>query len=64
MCFSNSSESPLVCTGFKNWKKALGENGYIDQHKDSVNHRIADKKSGFISTTRYRYSGKGSLTSF
>ena len=52
MCFSNSSESPFMCTGFKNWKKALGKKGYIDQHKHSETHRIADEKAALFLQTR------------
>lgn len=40
MCFSNLSESPFVCTGFKIGKKLFVRMG-IDQHKHSKNHRIA-----------------------
>ena len=45
MCFGSSSESPFVCRGFKNWKKSLGKSGYINQHKRSEYHNIADEKA-------------------
>ena len=40
-----SSESPFVYRGFKNWKKAFGKSGYVDQHKRSEYHKIADEKA-------------------
>ena len=51
MCFSTSSESPFVSKGFKNWKKALGKHGYIDQHRSSECHKISDEKAAsFLQT--------------
>ena len=48
MCFSSSSESPFISSGFMNWKKALGKNGYIDQHKHSEIHKVADERAALF----------------
>ena len=53
MCFSESTESAFVKSGYRNWKKALGKDGYIDQHKNSTNHRTADERAAmFLQTHR------------
>ena len=46
VCFgAAASESPFVSTGFRNCKKALGrKHSYIEQHKRSESHKVAEEK--------------------
>ena len=39
-----TAESPFVSTGFRNWQKALGKDGKLDQHQGSEFHRLAEEK--------------------
>ena len=45
VCFCDSSESPFVTSGFRNWKKALGKKlSYIEQHKRNESHKVAEER--------------------
>ena len=53
MCFSVATKSNFVKGGFRNWKKALGEDGYFEQHKNSAIHQNADQVAAmFLQTHR------------
>ena len=56
--------SPFVSTGFKNWKKALGRrHSYIEQHKRSENHKVAEEKVAIFLHTRQPGTDIASLLS-
>ena len=54
VCFgAAASESPFVSTGFRNCKKALGrKHSYIEQHKHSESHKVAEEKVAIFLHTR------------
>ena len=52
VCFGVAM-SPFVSTGFRNWKKALGrKRSYIEQHKRSDSHKVAEEKVAIFLHTR------------
>ena len=52
ICFG-AAVSPFVSTGFRNWKKALGrKHSYIELHKRSESHKIAEEKVAIFLHTR------------
>lgn len=46
------NETPFASTGFKNWKKAVGQKeSYLDQHTRSEGHQLAEEKAvNFLKT--------------
>ena len=65
ICFSATHHSPFVTTGFKNWKKALGiKKSYIDQHKLSEGHKVAEQKASlFLQQVHQPTSNIGAMLS-
>ena len=52
ICFGGAV-SPFVSTDFRNWKKALGRrHSYIEQHKCSQSHKVAEEKVAIFLHTR------------
>ena len=63
VCFGTAA-SPFVSTGFRNWKKALGrKNSYIEQHKHSDSHKVAEEKVAIFLHTRQPGTDIASLLS-
>ena len=63
VCFGTAA-SPFVSTGFRNWKKALGrKHSYIEQHKRSDSHKVAEEKVAIFLHTRQPGTDIASLLS-
>ena len=54
-----------MTTGFRNWKKALGiKKSYIDQHKLSEGHKVAEQKASlFLQQVHQPASNIGAMLS-
>lgn len=65
ICISATHHSPFVTTGFRNWKKALGiKKSYIDQHKLSEGHKVAEQKASlFLQQVHQPTSNIGAMLS-
>ena len=63
ICFGGAV-SPFVSTGFRNWKKVLGRrHSYIEQHKHSESHKVAEEKVAIFLHTRQPGTDIASLLS-
>ena len=52
VCFSATSESPFVSSGFKKWKRVLGKDSQIDRHTQTESHKAAEEKVALFLHTR------------